>query len=553
MKRKKWNFLRLVSIVTIISLILTPSAFASFNTAEPDEWAIPDVISAAMENIDISVNDDIITVHGIVKAGNQTFPFSSQVAFYRIESEDAQDGKFIANVLASDGYSLINLSLGAPSATMMSQDVKLRSAKSVTRLALMDREHNRIFSVEQPSDYIHVTMVQELAQPVKPSDDLYETLMQNESWYNTILRQEIRNSIEFKNVDVNELESINSKGTEEKIDQRVNPVEARQKKGEYETLKEQNTSADIGDAENSSAALAAGYSPSVEASIRSCVNYVGANKFKTPNATYQRVPTYNDPTGYYMETTKTSCDYIWCIQNNPDCLSVETRIIGYQIVNMAPKDDLSNSSFTYIRLEIIWDYYIAYYSCHNEIVLIMEESGFRFRNMKLAMSTDDDSTDFFYRIWANAKTRNGVGNVSNPLVNLALKVIPGGQKINLGINIWNGLYYFFSNVTANGQNGSADKTWSAVPSTHQQQMKALTGNAGYNRVAEVECLQGFDDKWLGAKGHYVYLDAYVQSTGSVRQKRMQYSYKFEICTQNAINFFYTIKTVDTYFYRSYCR
>ena len=84
-------------------------------------------------------------------------------------------------------------------------------------------------------------------------------------------------------------------------------------------------------------------------------------------------------------------------------------------------------------------------------------------------------------------------------------------------------------------------------------MYALTGEKGYNRTVNVDCIQGINNKWLASKGHYIYLDAYVQSTGPAKLKWMQYSYQFEICADNAIGYYYTIKTVDDYFYRSYCR
>lgn len=552
MKRKS-NFLRLSSLLVVLSLILTSGVFAEDNTTEPDKWAIPDVISATLESLDITVSNDIVA-SGSVKVGNQSFSFSSQIELYQIESEDTQNGKCIANILSSNGYSLLNLSVGSPSATLVSKDENVLSAENVTRIALLDKEHNRIFSAEQPSDYIHVTTIREHAQLIDSSDDLYETLIQNESWYNNIIRQEIRNSTEFQIVDENEIENVNKRSSEALTDQWVDPAEARQEKSDYETLKAEESNVTINLVNQSAAAaLSSTFSPKVDSAISACVNYVGLSKFKNANTIYQRTPTSSDPTGYYMETAPIDCDYTWCIQNNPNCKPVQTWILGYQIVNMAPKDDANNSSYTFIRLDIIWSYYIIYYPCHNHIELIFEDSGLRLRNIKLAMNTDEDSTDFFYRMFANAKTRNGMGTISNPAVNLALKAIPGGQYVNMGINVWNALYTVASSVTANGANGSADKSWSSVPSTHQSQMYALTGTSGYNRLVNVDCLQSWDDKWLSSKGHYIYLDAYVQSTGPVRKKWMQYSYKFEICTQNVINYFYTIQTVNNFFYRSYCR
>lgn len=477
---------------------------------------------------------------------------------YRVESNDSQNGKYIADILPSaSSYKLINLSFGKPMATLVNRDADVLAAEYITRIALYDVRHHRIYSAEQPSDFLHLQTVKAAAQNVSSSDELYITLLENESWYNNIVWQQKRNMTEFQIMVDNDSENIHRKSPEAFTDRMADPDAVRRSKSEYQTLEMEGVipgeSQEMSVSQNAVAGLATTSSSLVDPEIRACVNYVGQSRFKTAGRVYERTPTTYDPTGYYMETMEMSCDYTYCSQNNPNCKPVETRIIGYQIVNMAPNDDTSNSSYSFIRLDIIWSYNIWYYPCQNHIELVFENSRLRLRNMKLAMNTDEDSTDFFYRMVANAKTRNGSGKIDNPAVNMALKVIPKGKYISLGINVWNNLYTVGSGLTANGDNGSADKSWSPVPATHQQQMLALTGETGCNRLVNIECMQGIDNKWLAAKGHYIYLDGYVQSTGADVRKYIQYSYKFEICTQNAINYFYTIKTVDNYFYRSYCR
>ncbi len=553
MKRKT---LKITSLLAVLSLVLTSSAIAlDKSTLTSGQENLPEIVEASLQDLDITLNNDILSMCGKIEVGTQSVSFSSDVKMYKVESNDSQNGKYIADILPSaSNQKLINLSFGKPAATTLTRDTTILAAEKITRIALYDVQRHRIYSVEQPSDFFHLQIVEAAAQTVSPSDDLYITLIQNEAWYNNIYWQQKRNTTEYQIIVDNDSENIQRKSAAAYTDQMVDPEEVRRSKSEYETLE---TPSDILDKTSVSQNTVAGFSATssslVDSEIIACVNYIGQDRFKVADKIYERTPTTYDPTGYYMQTTEMSCDYTDCIQNNPNCKPVETRIIGYQVVNMAPNDDVNHSSFSFIRLDIIWSYDIWYYPCHNHIELVYEDSGFRFRNMRLAMNTDEDSTDFFYRMIANSRTRTGSGKIENPAVNMALKVIPKGKYISLGINVWNNLYTVASGLTANGSGGSADRSWSSVPATHQQQMLALTGDTGYNRLVSIECMQEWDDNWLAAKGHYIYLDAYVQSTGAVARKYIQYSYKFEICTQNVINVFYTIKTVNNYFYRSYCR
>ena len=503
---------------------------------------IPDIVEATLEYFEIVPDNGVAKIEGQIKAGKRNIPIKCMVEMYQIISDAYDNGNYIGNIISSKNYKIMNISFGKSNRRLLLDENFLES-DNITQIAVYDETEHRIYSVEQQSDSLHLLIVESIAKTITPSDDLYIDLSSNANWFQHIIRQKAMETEKFDYINVNEIEdgNIHKKSSEALVDRQVDPEVVRQQKGEYETLKSNNYLHDGHELISQNPSMATTATPTIDSSISACVNYVGYDKFMTPHKTYERTPTSYDPTGYYMVT------------NDGGNSNVITPIIGYQIINMAPKDDTSNSSFAFIRLDIIWSYVIQYSPSINKILNTSNSSGFRLRNMQLAMNTDEDSTDYFYRMIANAKTRNGVGTVSNPAVNLALKVIPGGTYVNLGLTVWNGLFTVASSVTANGANGSADKSWSSVDSTHQQQMLALTGNSGYNRVVNVDCLQGLDDKWLATSSHYMYMDTYVKSTGAVKNKWMQYTYKFSICDQNGFGYFYTVSTVNDYFYRSYCR
>lgn len=457
---------------------------------------------------------------------------------YQIISNTNDNGKYIANILSSNNYTIMNISFGKSSNQLLLEENTLKNC-DMTQIAVYDKSKNCIYSVEQQSDILHIQSVAAVAKSVSSSDDIYPDLSANANWFIHLIKQQYKKTKNLTHIDVNEVEerSINKKSSEAMVNKRVDPEKVREQQGKYKTLNSSN----LQDSKIASQALSStrAYS-TIDNAIAPCVNYVGESKFKTAENVYSRTPTSYDPTGYYMETYN-------YLENK-----VVSVIIGYQVINMAPKDDPYNSSMAFIRLDIIWSYMIYYAPAVNRLYAD-GDSGFRLRDMQLAMNTDEDSTDFFYRMIANAKTRDGANRVENPAVNLALKVIPKGNYVNLGLNVWNSLYSVAKKVTANGNGGEADKSWSPVESTHVNQMYALTGDSGYNRLVNVDCLQGFDDKWLATNNHYMYMDALIQSTGAVKNKWLQYSYKFSICDQTSLGYFKTIATVNDYFYRSYIR
>ena len=82
MKRKT---LKITSLLAVLSLVLTSSAIAlDKSTLTSGQENLPEIVEASLQDLDITLNNDILSMCGKIEVGTQSVSFSSDVKMYKV-------------------------------------------------------------------------------------------------------------------------------------------------------------------------------------------------------------------------------------------------------------------------------------------------------------------------------------------------------------------------------------------------------------------------------------------------------------------------------------
>ncbi len=493
---KSQKISRKIAGVAVISITLSLMVKISINarTAE-DILSPPQVVAMGLDSLELH-EDGTVAIELNNNDSHKSVQIQEKVQFFTAVSSDMQNGKIIAKIDRSESNDmvLLNLSFGQNTGTMYSTDPNILHSQNITRIAILDRKANVIYSSESMTDAVVYAQVEQQSQQSTPDDSVYSDLMDNEQWYIHLLSQRY-----FENNAVDDIQITDTEEMERTADKKVEVAPVLQAS-----------------------------CPTVSDLIQPCVHNIGIEKFMTAGKKYTKMPTKDDQLGYYMLT----------YPGTPQLGDVITEVLGFKINYNIPGGDPNNKSYCSYSMDIVYNYLIFYRQDSNKILCgTTNSSDIRIANVSLAMTLGGQNKHFFYEMTSNVRIRNGIS--AGPYVtglSLLFNAFPETESVSLGLNALAVLFDIFGGEKT-GNGSDSYKSWSNNRTQHMRDMEILTGKTnGLNRELVTQCKQNWpnlDDRWFANIGnHYLSMHALVMDDDPyLTSQVIEYCYSLEVFRQ----------------------